>query len=164
MWRERHLVRVLAHIAALFPTDWIGSAGRRFRQTMRAISEYTSERHIRPSDLLESGVRKIEGLANQEYAAALKNFADIERQKIDIELQRRSLESDVRKKRAEARLAEIKAADAELELLKKLNELGVTVHQGEDGSLTIMSASWDCDLMQLRRGRSANNTDAAATE
>jgi hypothetical protein len=149
MLRKRAFVRVVASVRALLPEDWLGSAGKRFRRTMKAVSDFTAERNVRPSDLLDDGIHKVKGLANKEYADALKKFTDVENLKIEIELKRRSLESDLRKKEAEAHIAEINAVTAEIELCKKLAESGLALHQGGNGNLTIFHAGWNCDVTQL---------------
>ncbi len=105
---------------------------------------------------------KLEGLANQELAAAVKDFADAEKVKIETELQRRSLESKVRKDEAEAtraeaeaRLAIVKVAEAEFELLQRLKAQGVVLFRDSDGNLTVLQATRNWNLLQLAE-RGAN--------
>ena len=135
---EGLITRLIARVRALFPNDWRAAAGERFRHTAKAVSDFAEEHQVRPGDLLGEGVelgrRILEGLANQELAQALKNFADAEKVKIDAELQRRSLEVDIRRKEAEARKApaeariqESKAVEAEFDLVQKLKQIGVVV-------------------------------------
>jgi hypothetical protein len=116
------------------------------------VSAFAEEHHVRPSEVLgeavDLGRRKLEGLANNEFAAAVKNFADAEKLKIEAELQRRSLESrtikeeaDARKAVAEARVAEFKAIEAEVDLLNKLSAIGVVLHRDENGNLKVLPLS-----------------------
>lgn len=145
--------RVVARVRALFSQDWFGNAGSRFRETTTAISEFAEDSGIRPEDLIVDGVRKLKGLANKEFAAALQAYTDVEQKKIEIELKRRTLETTVIKDRAEARLAEIKALDAELELLRKLKEMKLAVLRNENGDLTIVPAPESFDPTELYHRR-----------
>jgi hypothetical protein len=108
---------------------------------------------LRPGEVADEGVelgrRKIEGLANKEYAAAAKDFAEAERKIIETELERRSLESKVRKEEAEARLAEINAVGAEIELLEKIKRIGVVLHRDHNGNITALRAPANCDWTRL---------------
>jgi len=145
--------RLVASVRALLHGDWIGPAGDRFRRTIRSISDFAREQRVRPEDIAEEGLslarRKLEGLANKELASAVKDFAEAEHKKIEAELYRRSLESKVRQEEAKARLDELKVVDAEVELLKKLKDVGVVLRYDERGNLTVFSASSRCDLETL---------------
>lgn len=169
-WREGAVSRLVARVRALLPVDWRSKPGERLRATTEAVSEFAQAHGLRPGELLDESVRlgrrKLEGLANQELAAAVKNFADAERVKIEAELQRRSLESKVRKEeaearrvQAEARLAAVKAADAELEFLQKLKTLGVVLHRDEEGNLTVLRAPKSCDVLELAERVPATTRD-----
>lgn len=159
---------IVARIRALLPRDWRGTAGGRFKDTARAISEYAEEHHVRPQDLLNEGLnlgrRKLTGLATQEHSAAEKNYAEaakafceIEDRKIETELKRRSLESrakkeeaDARKSLADARLTEIQAYTAELDLLKKLEEIGVVLRCDQNGDLTALPLPVGLSVLAVR--------------
>jgi hypothetical protein len=156
----RLISRIVTSVRALLPTDWFGRAGRKFSEVTEAISEFASEHDITPKDLLEDGVdlgrRKLEGLANHEYANALKDFADAEQKKIESEFQRRALETKLRreevqlqKDQAEAHLARIKAVDAEVDLLRKLKEIGVVLHRDDHGNLSALPSGPTIDLLEL---------------
>jgi len=150
------VAKIVARIQALLPRDWKGNAGARFRKTLHAISDYATDHRVLPQDLLDDaldlGRRKVTGLASSEhsvseknYAEAAKAFSEVEDRKIDTELKRRSLESrakkeeaEARKSLADARLTEIQAYSAELELLKKLQDLGVALRSDENGNLTVL--------------------------
>jgi hypothetical protein len=148
---------IAAWVRALLPADWSGRPGARFRERTASIAEATREfvdKHdIRPSDVLDEGVelgrRKLRGLANKEYAAAVKDFAEAEEKKISAELQRRSLESKVRKEEAEARLAEIKTVDAEFELISKLARAGVTLYRSDTGPMSVIPLPPNCSSTEL---------------
>jgi hypothetical protein len=143
------LTRLFARIQALFAADWRGQAGKRMRNTTAAISEFAEENDLLPREVAAEAVtlgrRKLEGLAHQEYAAAVRNFAETENIEIDTELKRRSLESEVRKKAAEARKAEIENLNAELELVQKLKAAGTTIHRDNNGHLTVLPAPGNFD-------------------
>jgi hypothetical protein len=151
--REGVITRLVARVRALLPEDWFGRAGERLNKTTEAISDFAEEHHVRPTDILEEtvelGHRKLEGLANKEYAAAAKDFAEVEQKKIETELQRRTVDIRVRKEEAETRLAELKALDAEIELLRKMKEIGVVLHRDESGNLTVLPPPANCDLLEL---------------
>jgi len=154
-WPETQVRRFLARVRALLPGDWKGQPGTRFRETLNRISNFATKHKVRPKDLASDGIvlgkRKLEGLANKEYATALKDFADAEHRAIETELQRRSLEIKVRKEEAETRLAEVKALDPELDLLVKLRQTGVVLLTDARGNLTVLPAPDRCDLIKLAR-------------
>jgi len=150
---------VIAHVRPLLPTDFLGRAGNRFRETTQKVSDFSTEHRLRPGYLadksIELGLNKLDGLANKEYAAVLRDFADAEDHQIETELKRRSLESKIRKEEADARAADAKArqeelsvVNAEFELCKKLKEAGVVLSRDAHGNLTILPAT-GCDLNEL---------------
>jgi hypothetical protein len=59
--------------------------------------------------------------------------------------------SKVDKEQEEARLATIRRLDAELELLKKMSEMGVVLRRDEGGNLTVLPAPTDFDFKKLVR-------------
>ena len=159
---------VVAHIRALLPDDWAGTAGELFREGTQAISQFASENDLLPDTLAEKGIdlagRKIKGLATQEDAAAQKNYAEAakafteeEDRKIAIELNRRALESDVQKREADAQkakaearkasadadLTEIQVMDARFELIRKLEGAGMMLHKDDNGNLAIYLKTTD---------------------
>jgi len=150
---ESLVVRLVAYVQALLPRDWGGRAGRRARETFKRISDFTENHQLQPKQVLEEGIvlgrTKLTGLARKEFAEVTKNFADAEQKKIETELQRRVLESKVRKEEAEARVAELKVMDAEVELFKKMKEIGVILRRDGRGNLTILPSLPNCDLTQL---------------
>ena len=174
---ENVLARFIARVKALLPEDWEGQAGKRFRAVIRASSNFTEQNQVRPQDLLKDGIelglRKLTGLASQEIATAEKNYAEAakaftesEDKKIETKLKERSLEIDVskreaeaqiahadaRKRYAEADLAETKALEAKLELLKRLDEAGMVLRADERGNVTILSKSKDFNRLPSPSG------------
>ena len=153
------LTRLVGRVRALLPEDWMGQAGRIFRSGTAAISEFAEENCLRPNDVLVEGTdlgrRKITGLASREHAAAEKNYAEAtkaftesEDKKIETELKKRSLESEVsikeaqaRQLHAEANLTEVKALEAQYDLMKKLDEEGLVLHRDDRGNLTLLSVT-----------------------
>jgi hypothetical protein len=152
--------RIVARVRGLLPEDWQGSAGERFRRTIREISQFAREHRVQPRDLAEDAVTlarmKLEGLATKEHASALRDFKEAEEKEISIQLQGRSLESRVRREEAEARLAELRVLDAELELLAKLKNAGVVLRYDDDGNLTALPPPKSCDLEDLRLRKTLN--------
>jgi predicted ArsR family transcriptional regulator len=146
--------RIVARMRGLLPEDWQGRPGERFRRTLTDISKFAKEHRVQPNDLAEDAVAlgrmKVEGLAAKEYATALRDFKEVEEKEISIQLQARSLGSRVRREEAEARLAELKALDAEIDLLSKLKEAGVVLRYDDGGNLTALPAPSGCDLSELR--------------
>src|SRR5664280_1677484 len=110
---EGLLTRLVARVKALLPRDWTGRAGKQFREATRAISDFAEEHHVTPNELLEGGVelgrRKLQGLANHEFAEALKNFAEVEKIRTETELEKRAMESNASMKKAKARKAHAEA-------------------------------------------------------
>jgi len=161
--RDGLITRLIARVRALFPRDWEGHPGNRFRRTTQRISEFAEKHRLTPQELLDEGVElgraKLRGVATHEFSQATKNFADAEKAKIEAELQRRSLQSDVEKREAEghkarvdARLAELNLIRAEVDLLKTLQEIGVVLHRDMNGNLTALPLPPSCDLMELVEG------------
>lgn len=150
---EGIVTRLVARVRALLPEDWGGRAGARYESTVDTVVEFAEEHHLHPTDLASEAVnlgrRTLHGKANKDLAAAAKDFAEAEQIKIENELKRRAGESDIRRQEAEARLAEIKVLDAEVELLRKMNEIGVVLHRDNSGRLTVLPLPQDCNLEEL---------------
>jgi hypothetical protein len=155
--REGVISRLFALVHALLPEDWFGRAGKRFDQTIDAISEFAEENDIRPVDLAREGVELVRttlhGKANKDMAAAIRDFTEAEHTKVETELQKRSAPSEVRKNEAEARLAELQVLHSEADLLEKLQKLNVALRRDERGNLTVLPAPKDFDLLELARRR-----------
>jgi hypothetical protein len=134
--------RLIARVTALRFQDWLGNPGRDFRDTTNMLSQL-DEPLVPPivDEMIELGRRKIDGLANKEYAEAAKTFAEAEDRKIDVELKRRSMEMKIRQEEADTRLKELAVIGAEVDLYKKLVEIGVTIRRESDGTLIIKSHS-----------------------
>jgi hypothetical protein len=169
------ITRFKVRVKALLSGDWTSKPGDRFRKALGRISRFADEHDIDPHQVLGEGVelsvRKLRGLASQEhataeknYAEAAKNFADAEDRKIESELKRRSMESKIRKEEFDARLTELKVLDAEVELLKKLKELGVIPYRDNNGNLTILPLPPGVDMSKLVDRRLKDARDDAARD
>jgi hypothetical protein len=155
---KRVLRRLLARLTPAFWEDWSSSPGRRLRETMLAIDEFAKESRLNKN--LEAPVdlawRAAKGAATEKHAEALRSFAEAENVKIEQELQRRTLESRVRKEAAEAdkaeaelALARVRELEARIELLKRLNELGVGLEFRPDGTFIVHPTSASDDFNEL---------------
>lgn len=155
---------VVAKVRALSPANWLGSAGERFRQTVRTIATalHLKERAKEAPDLAWVAV---EGAATEKHSSALLNYAKKETELIEVEFKRETLKSRIRqehatadKLEAEARIAQVNEASARVELYEKLRAIGVRPVWEESGKMTFVNAppdlSWD-------EGRSALSSDAA---
>ena len=150
------------------PEDWRGRAGERFRKTADAISDFLKGAGINPRDLPKNAVSlaydKLEGVAQKEKAAALRDFSEAEERKIDAKLKERSLESKVRREEAETRLTEIKVLQAEVELFQRLKELGVALRRDENGNYTVLPVPQGFDLSLLANRKMADAEDKSRSE
>lgn len=158
---EGHAVRrALARVRCLLPTDWLGRAGKRFRQTTTAISDF-SEEHIRLKDKATEAPdlawKAVEGAAHEKFAKALRDYAEEERERLDAELKRRTLESSARQAKAsadkmesEARLAQIVEMNARLELFDKLRLRNAIPIWDDRGNMAVMKAPKDFDWDSLQ--------------
>lgn len=157
---EGPIVRLIAYIRALRPDNWQGAAGKLFRKATREISDFAVQNNLRARDLgpqvVRLGKAKIEGLANKEYATALKDFAEAERAEIDAELARRSMadklakeKAEADKARADAEMARLNVINAQLVLLQKLQEIGVVPSYDADGNLIIARVEGRLNLGEL---------------
>ncbi len=148
---------LIAQIRALFAADWRGRAGERVRKTIDAISDSLRQTGIEPQGLAKQAVGlavdKVEGLAQKEKAAAVRDFSEAEERRIDAKLKERSLESRVRREEAETRLAEIKVIDAEMQLYLKLKEAGVVLRRDDNGNYTVLPLPLNYDLEAIGRER-----------
>jgi hypothetical protein len=128
---------IAVFIRLLSPNVIMQNAVRVFRRALQRLSGAAIAYGAAPQDLAKLGRVKLYGLANKEYAEAVKNFNEAEAKAMDLKLSRRVLESRVRKEEAESRLAEVNLMEAELALVQKLNELGVSLVLNDFGRLTI---------------------------
>lgn len=115
-----------------------------FRQTLVKLSLFAKEQQL-GKKAANLAANKVEGLANKEYAAVLKDFSEAEKIRLETEFNRTTISSKILKERTEARLAVIRLIDAELELHLKLKEAGVGVRQDAEGNLVFFPDSGDFD-------------------
>jgi hypothetical protein len=149
--QKQNSPRLLVLLRSLFPTNWLGTAGERFRKVTEEIAEFSSGQGIHPSpnETIDLVRTKLEGNARRDLAAAVKDFAEAEQHKIESEFKRRALSAELSRKEAEARLAQIRRIEAELELLTKLRECGVVLTRDQEGNLTISPAPANYDYEAL---------------
>jgi hypothetical protein len=153
--KETTLRRIVARVRCMLPRDWLGRAGKRFRQTTTAISDF-SEQHIRLGEKVEAAPdlawRALEGAASEKYARALRDYAEEEKDKLDSELKRRTLESNARQAKAaadklesEVRTAQINEMDARLAFFDKLRERNAVPIWDDSGNMTFAKVPKDYD-------------------
>ena len=113
----------------------------------RAVEGIASEKHALATNSYAQ--------ADKAKAEAIKVFTDLEDKKIDIELKTRSLETELRKKEAdvdkakaearkanaEAQLAEIKVAEAQYDLMRKFESIGLVIHRDSHGDLIVLPSA-----------------------
>ena len=141
-------------LRALLYRHWGSEAGKAFRRTMKAISDYNQERlHIDPAELAR---RASEGYASEKYAHAQVEFAKQEDVKIETELKRRTIESKVRQEEAQARkmeaeagMAQAQLVQARLALLRELKAANVVLIVTEGGRLEFTRAPSGFDFEGL---------------
>jgi len=153
--KETTLRRIVARVRCMLPKDWLGRAGKRFRQTTTAISDF-SEQHIRLGEKVDAAPelawRALQGAASEKYARALKDYAEEEKDKLDSELKRRTLESNARQAKAtadklesEARIAQLNEMDARLAFFDKLRQRNAVPIWDDQGNMTFARAPKDYD-------------------
>lgn len=117
--------RIIARFRGVTKEDYEGEAGDKYRKGVRKISEYCVENGLDPDSLVKDAANYIKGAANEKQAHVIKEFAESEKTRTEEELLRRTIESKIAKEEAEAFMAQVKAADALADLIKKLNDLKV---------------------------------------
>jgi hypothetical protein len=115
--------RIIARVRALVTDDWRGAAGKQFREALGSVT-----------GTIEVSAKEA------EYARAAEAFERSEQERTAAELKRRTLVADLRAHEAGARKAEMLNLQAELELWKKLQDLGVVLQIDENGNLTLVPA------------------------
>jgi hypothetical protein len=138
-------------IRSVLSPDWFGTAGMRFSKLMHAIAGYSGEQNLRDADeeALRLGARRLEDVASDEYAAAVKKFADAERLRIESELKRRSMEAEAAGSESEARFGELGVLSAEIGLVRKFKQMGVVLGHDAQGNLTILPTPTNYDYDRL---------------
>ena len=156
---DETLLRIKARLRALFPADWLGVAGDKFRQTGAVLAEYSRE-HIRPEERLDElpdlAWNRVKGEANEKHSQALVNFADEEAKKIANELARRTADDQAReakasadKMEAEARLSQSSDMAARIALVERCRALGVLPVWDQFGHMTFLKAPKNLDWNEL---------------
>jgi hypothetical protein len=158
---EQVVLWLKARVRALFPSDWSGSAGERFRATLRTIAEYNKE-YIRPVERVkeapELGWKRLEGEAHEKRANAVLSYAQEEGEKIKNEVARRTMDDQVRISRAnadkceaEARLAQLNEATARIEFIERCRKMGVTPHWENNEQINVLPVPPNFDWGGLER-------------
>jgi hypothetical protein len=150
-----------ARVRALFPSDWSGSAGERFRATLRILSEYNEE-YIRPAERVkeapELGWKRLEGEAHEKRANAVLSYTQEEGEKIKNEVARRTMDDHLRiskanadKCEAEARIAQINEGMARLEFVERCRKMRVIPHWESNEQMHVLPAPLNFDWEGLER-------------
>jgi hypothetical protein len=158
--KEPLIWRIIAQVRCMMRDDWIWNAGQRFRTTTEAISEF-SEEHVhlkeRAMELPDLGWKALSGVAQEKYAAALKNLAEEERNKPESALKRRTLGSQARPSEATAnklesdvRVARINEMNALVQLFDTLKARNAIPIIDRKGNMTVyrVSSEFDRDALQ----------------
>ena len=142
----------------MLPKDWLGKAGKRFRRTTTAISDFAQEHEVVEKAAV-LGWKALKGKAEADYSGALKNYSEEERNKIDTELRRRTIDSNERQAEAtakklesDARVAQIKEMEARLTLFDNLKARNAIPIWDDHGNMTItrVGKDFDWDVLQDR--------------
>jgi hypothetical protein len=143
--------RMIAKVRALLPKDWLGNAGKRFRRTTTAISDFAQEHEV-VDTAKDLSFKAIKGKAEAEFSTALKNYSEQERNKVDTELKRRTMssterqsEATAKKAESEARVAQIKEMEARLALFDNLKGRNAIPIWDDNGNMTVVRAPKDFD-------------------
>jgi hypothetical protein len=158
MSKQSTVRRIFARVRCMMPKDWLGKAGKRFRQTTTTISDFAEEHEVveKAADL---GWKAIKGKSEIDYSTSLKNYAEEERSKVETELKRRTMESSDRQAEAtakklesEARVAQIKEMEARLTLFDNLKARNAIPIWDDKGNMTVVRVgrNFDWDGLQDR--------------
>jgi hypothetical protein len=158
--KESTFRRVIARVRCMLPKDWLGRAGRRFRQTASELSDFSGE-YIRLDSKLQQAPdlawKALSGAAQEKYASALRSYSEEENNKLESELRRRTVKSNARqakaeadKKESEARIAQINEMDARINLFDKLKARNAIPIWDDKGNMTVCKVSQDFDWDALQ--------------
>lgn len=145
--------RVVARVRAMLPEHWRGSAGKRYRETTEAISEY-SKKNIRIRERLDDAPDVIANTLKLKSNDALLKAAEEENKRIASELARETLSDKARQEKAtadrmetEARTAKIKELQERITLVEKLQAVNCIPVWDKDGNMRVLKApanyDWD---------------------
>lgn len=149
--QEHATEALLVRVHPLERRDWFGRSGQFFRNAFHrasaAVKQTMEDAGVHPRDVptraVELAVDKLEGAAQKDKAAAVRDFSEAEELKIKAEYQKRSMNSRLRKEEAEAELAEIAVEAARVELFLRLKAAGVSIVPDAHGNYKALSASSD---------------------
>jgi hypothetical protein len=145
--------RLKARIVALLPEQWRGDAGKRFRETIDAMSEY-SGKNIRIKEKLQEAPSVLWETAKIKSSQALVNAAEEEQRRIDTELARRTLADKARQEKAtadklesDARVSIIVEMEARLQFVEKMRGMNIVPVWNSQGQMTFVKTppafDWD---------------------
>jgi hypothetical protein len=129
--------------------NWRGRGGNLFRRTLKKISMFAGAHQLRTDDLATLASIKLQGIAHTEIAQVVKTLNEAEQIAVDTQLAKRLSETRVRKEELEVREKELTVLGAELELFRKLNEIGVVLRVDSGGSYTILPKPMGMDLTAI---------------
>jgi hypothetical protein len=145
--------RVVARVHAMLPEHWRGNAGKRYRETTEAISEY-SKKNIRIKERLDEAPDVIANTLKLKSNDALLKAAEEENKRIASELARETLSDKARQEKAtadrmetEARTAKIKELQERITLVEKLRAVNCIPVWDKEGNMRVLKApanyDWD---------------------
>ncbi len=147
------LSRVMARVRAVLPEQWRGDAGRRYRDTIEAVSEY-SKKNVRIQERLNEAPDVIVNTLKLKSSEALLKAAEEENKRIASELARQTLSDKARQEKAtadrmeiEARTAMVKEMQERITLVDKLRSVNCVPVWDNQGNMRIVKAppnyDWD---------------------
>ena len=140
------LSRVAARVRAMLPQHWQGKAGKRYRETTEALSEY-SKKNIRIQERLKEAPDVIANSLKVKSSETLLNVAEEENKHIATELARQTFNDKVRQEKAtadrmeiEARTAKVKELQERIALVEKLRAVNCVPVWDKDGNMLVLNA------------------------
>jgi hypothetical protein len=145
--------RVFARVRALLPEQWREAAGKRFRDTVGGISEY-STKSLRIRERLDEVPDIGWNSLKVKSSEALLKAAEEENKRIATELARQTLTDKARQEKAtadrmetEARISKIKEIEERVTLVEKLRESNCVPVWDSKGNMRVLKAppdyNWD---------------------
>jgi len=147
--------RVVARVRAMLPEHWRGNAGKRYRETTEAISEY-SKKNIRIKERLNEAPDVIANTLKLKSNDALLKAAEEENKRIASELARETLSDKARQEKAtadrmetEARTAKIKELEERITLVERLRAVNCIPVWDKGGHMRVLRAPANYDWDEL---------------
>lgn len=147
----RFVSRVLAKVRALLPKQWRSEAGRKLRDAVGGISEY-SQKDIRIRERLQEAPDVLWNTAKVKSSEALLKAAEEENKRIASELARQTLADKARQEKAtadrmetEARISKIKEMEERIAFVEKLRAANAVPVWDRHGNMKVVKAPPDYD-------------------